>query len=125
MAQSTVLTLLPTTSHSGSNPINIIGVKQQAAAYTLASSSLQTVIWNLGANVRGLQPVYFTGTATIQASLSTEPGTFDWFDVYTLPVDSTPTGQSGFYNLAGSYVWIRAVVTNWTAGSIQAITVSY
>jgi len=125
MAQSTVLTLLPTTSHSGSNPINIIGAKQQAASYKLAAANLQTVIWNLGTNIRGMQPAYFTGTITVQASLSTEPGILDWFDVYTLPVESTPSGQSGFYNLAGSYVWLRVTVANWTAGSIQSITLSY
>lgn len=125
MAQSTVLTLLPTHSHSGSNAINIIGTKQPAAAHILASSNLQTIIWNLGNNVRGIQPVYFTGTITIQASLSTEPGPFDWFDVYTLPVTSTSGGQSGFYNLSGNYVWIRAAVTEWTGGQIQSINVSY
>lgn len=125
MAQSTVVTLLPTTAHSGSNPINIIGSKYPAAAYNMASSSLQTIIWNVGANVRGLSPTYFVGNITIQASLATEPGVFDWFDVETLPITQTATGQAGYMNISGNYVWVRVLVSNWTAGSIQSITLSY
>jgi len=125
MAQSTVLTLLPTTDHTGSNPINITSEKHPGAAHNLASSNLQTVIWNVGSNTRGLAPAYFMGTITIQASLVTAPGAFDWFDVETLPITQTPQGQSGYMNISGNYVWVRASVTNWTDGTIRSITLSY
>ena len=125
MAQATIAVLIPQTNYVGSNPLSIVGIKQQAAAYYLANRDLQTITWNLGSNILGNSPTYFVGDIKIQASLSTDPGITDWFDVYTVPVESTATGQSGFYNLTGNYVWLRAVVTNWTAGPIQAIAASY
>lgn len=125
MAQTSVQVLIPQTNYVGSNPLSIVGEKQQAAAYYLANSNLQTISWNLGNNINGFSPVYFVGVITIQASLATNPGVFDWFDVYSVPVASTPTGQASFYNLSGNYVWLRAAITQWTAGPIQAIAVSY
>ena len=125
MAQSTVSILIPQRAYIGSNPLSIVGERQQAAAYYLANSDLQTITWNLGNNIAGNSPTYFVGNVTIQASLATIPGAFDWFDVYALPISSTSTGQSGYYNLIGNYVWLRAVVTQWTAGPIQVIAASY
>ena len=125
MAQTTVVTLIPQTSYIGSNPLSIVGERQQAASYYMANNFLQTIIWNLGNSIGGQSPVYFAGTIKIQATLATTPGAFDWFDVYTLPISATPTGQSGYYNLEGNYVWLRAAVTQWTAGSILSIAASY
>lgn len=125
MAQSTVIVLVPYTSHTGTNPLNITSDRQPAAAYYVANRGLQTIIWNLGNNIGGTTPTYFVGVVTIQASLASTPGAFDWFDVYTVPVESNSDGQSGYYNLSGNYVWIRSVVTQWTAGPIQSIAMSY
>ena len=85
MAQTTIVTLMPQTSYSGSNPLSIVGERQQAASYYLANSNLQTIIWNLGNSINGNSPVYFVGNITIQASLSSTPGAFDWFDVFGYP----------------------------------------
>jgi hypothetical protein len=125
MAQTSIAVLIPQTNYVGTNPLSIVGEKQQAAAFYLANSNLQTITWNVGNNINGNSPTYFVGTVKIQASLVTNPGVFDWFDVYTLPITATATGQSGFYNLMGNYVWLRAVVTQWTAGSILSIAASY
>ena len=125
MAQSTVSILLPQTTFAGSLPLSIVGDKQKGAAYYTAARDLQTISWSLGGNIGGHSPVYFVGTITIQASLAASPGISDWFDVYTVPVASTAAGQAGYYNLAGNYVWLRAVVTNWTAGPIKTVAMSY
>lgn len=125
MAQATVSILIPQTAYVGINPLSLIGDKTQAAAYYTASRDLQTVTWNLGSGILGMAPTYFVGTIKIQASLTSSPTLLDWFDVYTLPIESTSTGQSGYYNLIGNYVWLRASVTNWTAGPIQSVAVSY
>lgn len=125
MAQATLAVLVPQTNYVGSNPLSIVGGREQAAAYYLANSNLQTLIWNLGNNINGNTPVYFVGTITIQASLATNPGAFDWFDVYSMSITATASAQSGYHNIIGNYVWLRAVVTNWTAGPIQSIAVSY
>jgi hypothetical protein len=125
MAQATLAVLIPQTNYVGSNPLTIVGERQQAAAYYLANSNLQTLIWNLGNNINGNSPVYFIGTIKIQASLSTNPGAFDWFDVYSISITNTAQGQSGYHNIEGNYVWLRAVVSQWTSGPIQSIAVSY
>lgn len=125
MAQATIAILVPQTSHVGNNPLSIIGVKQQAASYYIAGKDLQTIIWNLGNNIFSQNPTYFVGEITIQASLVNNPGSFDWFNVYTVPVAQTSTGQNGYYNLPGNYVWLRAVVRNWTGGPIQSISATY
>jgi hypothetical protein len=116
MAQTTVLTLLPQTPY---NPTTntVRGSKQPAASYYLASSDLQTVSWNINS---------FSGTLTIQVSLSTSPDEAtdnDWFTVHTVPYGST---SGTFYtNINGNFVWIRAKISNFTQGVIQYIRVSY
>lgn len=115
MAQSTILVLVPQTAHpAGSDPVTEYGEKQQAAAYILANRDLQTITWHFSGT--------FTGDAVIQASLETDPGEGDWFDVYEI---NTISELDGYHNLYGNFVWIRAVVDNWTQGSIQLITASY
>ena len=74
--------------------IHMIANSEQAAAYYTAARDLQTISWSLGGNIGGFAPSYFVGTITIQASLAVSPGVFDWFDVYSVPVDSTEAGQA-------------------------------
>lgn len=119
MAQTTTVTLMPATAAPGTASINKVGDKQQAAGYYIAGRDTNTITWNL--------QNMFNGTVKIQASLATTPGVFDWFDVYTIPVSPLNVGpaQTGYYNLQGNYVWLRANITNWSAGSISAIAASY
>lgn len=141
MAQSTVVTLLPQTSHPGpqSSSQSITGEKKQAAAYILASRDLQTITWNLEYNLANPNPPNnnnvspannFVGTIHIQASLAENPqdanGTIpsDWFKVYEIPTSGS-SQYDGYHNLTGNYVWLRARVTNWTQGTIYLITASY
>lgn len=65
----------------------------------------------------------FVGRIKIQATLVTDPQESDWFDVDgtsygdgTTPV-STPTGIS----FTGNFVWIRAAVTDFAAGTINKV----
>jgi hypothetical protein len=119
MAQTTALTMVPTTEYTGVATINLVGDKQPAASYISSGRNVQTLIWTLQNN--------FAGTIKVQASLATTPTVFDWFDVYTLPTttSSTSGNQSGYYNLIGNYVWIRINITNWTAGNILKIAMTY
>lgn len=116
MAQTTTVVLIPQTSHPGPSnaPIGLIGDKQQAAAYYLANRDLQTITWHFSGS--------FSGTCKIQASLETDPGTDDWFDLYNINVSSE---KDGYHNQSGNFVWLRAVVGDWTQGTIQLITASY
>jgi hypothetical protein len=126
MSQSTVQILLPQTTVTSLTR----GDKKPAAAYYLANADLQTVSWS----VTGM-----TGTVTIQASLATDPvltNDNDWFNVFTFnasavvslpnqPLPATQAGtHSGFHNLPGNFIWLRAVVTG-SLGVVQYIKVSY
>jgi hypothetical protein len=126
MAQTTTIDLMPDTYYPGpiGTAVTLIGEAKPAASYYLAHTNTQTISWALNDS--------FTGDIKIQASLKTPqpagssgiatvPENEDWFDVYIIDTSE----QYGYYNLEGSFVWIRAVVTNWTGGNIQLITVSY
>ena len=116
MAQTTILTLLPQTTHNPQTNL-VRGTKQPAAAYYLANSDLQTVSWSIN---------NFSGTMSIQVSLVTSPNETsdsDWFTVHSQAYTST---SGTFYsNINGNFVWIRARIANFTQGVIQYIKVSY
>lgn len=116
MAQTTSLNLLPTTAYPGpiGTAVSITGDKQQAASYIVASSTLQTFTWAVTDT--------FLGTIAIQCTLVTDPTETDWFEVYEI---DTSTQYSGYHNINGNFVWARAVVTNWTAGTIYQVTINY
>ncbi len=115
MAQTTIINLIPQTAHPpGSNPVEVIGEKKEAAAYYLANRDLQTITWHFSGT--------FVGDCKIQASLVTDPSTDDWFDVYTIDTSST---KDGYHNQTGNFVWLRAVVSGWTQGTIQLVSASY
>jgi hypothetical protein len=57
----------------------------------------------------------FIGTITMQASLATDPGNNDWFDVYNTTVNYTVfnnrnTSTVNYYNFTGNFVWVRGRV---------------
>jgi hypothetical protein len=115
MAQTTTVVLIPQTAHpGGSSTAEIYGGEQQAAAYYLANRDLQTITWHFSGT--------FQGDCKIQASLETDPGNGDWFDVYEI---NTTSALDGYHNLNGNFVWLRAVVSNWTQGTVQLVTASY
>lgn len=116
MAQTTTVVLLPQTSHNSSSGTTqvLIGTKQQAAAYYLANRDLQTITWHFSGT--------FEGTCKIQASLETDPGSDDWFDIYDIDVSNQ---KDGYHNQSGNFVWLRAVVGDWTQGTVQLVTASY
>ena len=116
MAQSTTEILFPQTVYTTTSNL-IRGDKKPAAAYYLGNADLQTVTWNLTS---------VTGLLTIQASLSTNPSATtdaDWFTVYQL--SCTALTQSGYTNINGNFVWLRAKIAGFSQGVIQNVKVSY
>lgn len=126
MGQVTTEVLLPQTAYPGptGRVVSLFGDKKQAAAYYLANRDVQTITWSLGNgnNTSNNSNNVFVGNIRIQASLVTDPGVNDWYDVYTI---DTENDQVGYTNLRGNYVWLRAAVSEWTGGFIQQVTVSY
>ena len=78
----------------------------------------------------GIQTAYiqvtgFVGKITFQATLNDIADQAVWFDVDTYGDDTTPTTETTSRNLVGNFVFIRAVVTDFTAGTINTVTLAY
>ena len=70
------------------------------------------------------------GTVKIQATLAVEPTESDWFTVYenAYNLQSTPGIEeeaNSLTNFIGNYVHVRAVIDNWTGGSVNSIYLNH
>ena len=111
MSQNTSLTLLPQTVH---NDGMVTGEARQAASYYLGNRDLQTINWSV---------TYATCTLQIQATLSSSPEETDWFPVYEITYDNE--SETHYTNLSGNFVWVRAMVTDFSLGTINYVKISY
>lgn len=116
MAQTTTLNLISNLPHTGASGMvnTYTGTPKQAAAYYLGNADLQTITWGLSS--------LFAGVILVQATLKDNPGENDWFEVYNI---NSSSNKTGFFNLQGNFVWLRATVSAWTDGTIEVVAVSY
>jgi hypothetical protein len=65
----------------------------------------------------------FAGVLKFQASLATNPTENDWFDVPTTVIGDgiTPVSGTYYFNFTGNFVWVRAHITNFSAGNINRV----
>lgn len=124
------VTILATSTHSGGTQ-TLTSEKVQGDAYFGTTDGLHTVMVDLAG---------FIGTIKIQGSLADNPSETDWFDVQLndgeLNVDTTgkvteivvesityalAETSIRVYNTTGNFVWLRANISNWTAGTITRI----
>lgn len=121
--KTTTLQLLPTTTYGtpsgnydGSSQ-DFDGDRQQAANYYGGFGSLQTVAIFLNA---------FQGRIRIEASLDSDPALdSQWFRVYDFDSTEDATTDNFSTNITGNFVWIRANVQDFEAGTISKIMLSY
>ena len=115
-------TLLPVTTYgtpSGNydgSSTSFIGNAIPAANYYGGQGSAQTAI---------IQSTGFVGVVTIEATLNDWTQQALWFEVETYGNASVPTTDTQAINMLGNFVWIRAKVTEFTAGSINSATMVY
>lgn len=68
----------------------------------------------------------FVGTIEIQGTLATIPTADDWAVIadatYTTAV---PVSDSLIFNFTGNFTWVRAVITDFTAGDINRVLYSH
>jgi len=88
----------------------------RAASYYQGQGSIQTVI---------IQVTGFSGRIKLQASLNDDPLTAAWFDVYDYDHRIGTITDYHPVTLTGNYVWIRAEVVAFDAGTINQITITY
>lgn len=87
-----------------------------AANYYGGQGALQTITYRLQD---------FVGIITIQATLNDQQESAPWFEVATFGDGSTIETGTIPVNVLGNFTWIRAHITEFSAGTIQAITAAY
>ncbi len=132
-------TLLPTTSfgtatenYDGSSA-SFSSDKVKGDSYYGFTDGLHTVSWRV---------TNFVGVIKMQGSLAQDPSDSDWVDIdlrspdgsLTLTADglvseiennnktyTSATTENRMYNLKGNFVWIRANISEFTAGTVNTI----
>lgn len=87
-----------------------------AANYYGGQGALQTITYRLQD---------FVGVITIQATLNDQQESAPWFTVATYSDGSTIETGTIPVNVVGNFTWLRAHITGFEAGTIQAITAAY
>jgi len=93
------------------------GTKEKADGYYGYTDGLHTVAYTLNA---------FIGTVKIQGTLVSSPSTSDWFDISgtSATYGAAETSTKG-YNFTGNFVWVRAVVTGMSEGSVTKVLYNF
>jgi len=87
-----------------------------AANYYGGQGSLQTITYQLQG---------FVGVITIEATLNDAQLSAPWFEVATYSDGSTIETGTIPVNVVGNFTWLRAKITGFDSGTIQAITAAY
>jgi len=74
-----------------------------------------------GVQTIGFDVDQFAGQIVIEATLDSDPDSAGWFDALDF-VDSTVQRS---VSVIGNFTWVRARVQNFSAGTINTITVNY
>lgn len=90
--------------------------EQKAVGYYLGQGSLQTVT---------IQVTGFVGQIKLWASLTDNLNVAHWSEVYTYGDGTSTYTDYHPVNITGNFVWIRAEVIGFDAGTINAITIAY
>lgn len=124
--------ILSATTYDGSTT-TVTGEKFKGDGYYSRADGLHTVAWKITG---------FTGTIKMQGSLAADPTNNDWFDVelgstsasfsidttgsaspdnISSVVYSTATTTNAAYNFTGNFMWVRAVIENFSAGTVNSV----
>jgi hypothetical protein len=114
---------VPSGPYDGSS-LDFFGYSVPAANYYKGQGSTQTIILDLS-NVNGI--------ISVQASLGTLSEQASWSELFRFGnlTDTRPmapsNAQTGVFPFTqiGNYVWIRAEIIGFTAGTINSIIVNY
>lgn len=114
-------------------PVTAITVQTQVDASDSTASTVSDKVKADGyyGNADGLHTVAYicssdyVGTIKMQASLASDPGSLDWFDIDGTSVgDGSSVVSTQYINFTGNFVWVRSVVTVET-GSVTKIQLNY
>jgi len=88
----------------------------RAANYYAGQGSIQTILMSLA----GVQGLIF-----VQATLNDNPDSAIWFDIAEYGSEFSPLTDVHSVTVTGNYVWLRARIIGFDAGTINSITVTY
>lgn len=105
----------PSGNYDGSS-LDFFSDPVQAANYYHGRGSLQTIVFNVAG---------FKGKIKIQASLQDTIDAALWFDVDEFDRSSSPVTEIYSLNAVGNFVWLRAEVVDFEAGTITLVSANY
>lgn len=89
--------------------------RKKGAGYRRTSDGLHTAVYSFN---------NFTGTVKLQATLSTDPKSIEWFDIDFTEYTGNESTISHSVNFTGNFVWLRAAY-NVQGGEITEIRFTY
>ena len=102
---------------SGTASVELDGAKVKGDGFYNYSDGLHTVAHYIDA---------FEGTLAVEGALATDPVEADWVTLDTRTgTTGTPLTENVTYNFTGNFVWIRAKVTSFEAGTITKIQLNH
>lgn len=109
-------------THAGdSAEQTVTGLHFKGDGFYSRSDGVHTVQYNV---------IDFVGVIEMQATLAINPVEGDWFTISTTNhtstvVNSNESNGSFIKNFTGNYVWVRARVRSWTAGTVSSILLNH
>lgn len=106
---------VPSGNYDGSS-LDFSSDPVESVGYYQGYGSIQTVTIRL---------TDFRGTVKLVATLGDDPAQSAWFDVEEFDYTSSATTLTIAPSYTGNFVWLRADIIDFTAGTINFVTVSY
>jgi hypothetical protein len=119
MSTFTTLTLVPfleygnaSGGYAGGNVY--VGNAVPAANYYSGQGAIQTILFDVGA---------LQGNIVVEATLNDLAESAPWFEIHKLVGNSQTAVTSN--TVIGNFTWLRATVTDFSAGNVNIVTASY
>ena len=112
----TVFTATVIGTGSGTASVEPVGDKVKGDGFYNYSDGIHTVAHYLDS---------FDGILIDQGALTTDPVEADWVTLNTQDGTTTPITANASYNITGNFVWVRAIATNFEAGTITKIQLNH
>ena len=112
----TTETLLPTNTTFTGSPIVTGNAVIGASYYGNKVNGIQTATINTTG---------FVGNIKLQATLYTLAEQAQWFDVDMIDASASPLTGTTAVTLIGNFVWVRARVEDFSAGTVNTATLTF
>ena len=114
MTAYTTQTLVSNVQYSGTDAF--VSNAIPAANYYGGQGAVQTITYQLDG---------FVGIIDVQATLNDSKDSAPWFSISNIGNASSATTGTSSNTALGNFSWIRAEISNYSAGNIGSITVAY